>query len=214
MSETKEHNFDPYKVIEYVGKNIFMIENIIDNEICDKIITEMDTMEYEKLFFTNTNNVECYNVKNPTSLSIKNDIIDIFTKIIKTMNNIPFINSNSFSFFQLRKIYGMTREHADGVFGEIITHPIDNALIKTTRNITMVISLNDDFEGGVYHFPLQNVSIKAKKGRCLIFPPFWTHPHSVSSVNKNRYIVSSWGLTDNIVINEDNSHLNNIIILN
>lgn len=108
----------------------------------------------------------------------------------------------------------MTREHADGVFGEIITHPIDNALIKTTRNITMVISLNDDFEGGVYHFPLQNVSIKAKKGRCLIFPPFWTHPHSVSSVNKNRYIVSSWGLTDNIVINEDNSHLNNIIILN
>lgn len=214
MSETKEHNFEPYKLIEYVGKNIFMIENIMDAEMCDKIITEMDTMEYEKLFFTNTNNVECYNVKNTTDLSIKNDVIEIFTKIIKTMNNIPFINSNSFSFFQLRKIYGMTREHADGTFGEIISHPLDNALIKTTRTITMVISLNDDFEGGIYHFPLQNVSIKAKKGMCLIFPPFWTHPHSVSSVNKNRYILSSWGLSDNIVINEDNSHLNNIIILN
>jgi len=214
MSETKEHNFEPYKLIEYVGKNIFVIENIIDNEMCDKIVNEMDTMNYKKLTFTDRNNVECYNVENPSDLSIKNDVIEIFTKIIKTMNNIPFIYSDSFSFFQLRKVYGMTREHADDVFGEIITHPIDNALIKTTRTITMVISLNDDFEGGVYHFPLQNVSIKAKKGRCLIFPPFWTHPHSVSKINKNRYILSSWGLTNNIVINEENSQLNNIIILN
>lgn len=215
MTETKEHNFKHHKLIEYVGKNIFMIENIIDNEMCDKIIAEMETMDYEKLSFSNTNNVECYNVKNPTDLSIKNDIIEVFIKIIETMNNIRFIHSSSFSFFQLRKIYGMTREHADGVFGEIIPHPIDNALIKTTRTITIVISLNDDFEGGVYHFPLQNLSIKAKKGRCLIFPPFWTHTHSVSSVDKHRYILSSWGLSDdNIVINEDNSHLNNIIILN
>jgi hypothetical protein len=117
--------------------------------------------------------------------------------------------------FELRKVYGITRNHTDGIFGETIRHPIDNALLKTIRVATMVVALNDDYNEGIYNFPTQDVKIKLKQGSALLFPPYWTHPHNVSKIenSKYRYILSTWGLCDNIVIQEENAQLNNIIIL-
>jgi hypothetical protein len=64
--------------------------------------------------------------------------------------------------------------------------------------LTIVVSLNDDFEGGVYNFPNQNITIKPKKGTAILFPPYYTHPHGVSAIEtgKFRYICSSWALDD------------------
>lgn len=212
----KIHKIDDLTIIEYKKTNIYVIENVFDKDFCNNLITLMDKSKQEKLSFSDHNNVECFNILNFNNSETTNEIIKKFTHIIKIFGGlVTGFNSNSFSMFELRKVYGITRNHTDGIFGETIRHPVDNALLKTIRVATIVVALNDDFDEGVYNFPTQDVKIKLKQGSAVLFPPYWTHPHSVSKIEKNeyRYILSTWALCDNIIIQEKNAQLNNIIIL-
>ena len=62
------------------------------------------------------------------------------------------------------------------------------------RNASIVFTLNDDYEGGIFHFPYYNVNVRLKKGSVIIFPPYWTHEHEVSELTNNtyRYTISTW----------------------
>jgi len=216
--EIIKYKYSENEIIEFKNKNIYLINNFFDISLCSQIIYEMDNnLTYKYLTYFDGNNVKCYNTINPENISIKNKLIDTIGELFNFIKlTFPYINIDSFSFFELRKVYGNTREHIDGLFGETIEHPLHkNTLLKTTRVLTIVVSLNDNYDGGIYSFPNQDFNIRLKKGSCLLFPPYWTHPHSVSDVNNDtyRYIFSLWGLTNNIVVNENNSKLNNIIIL-
>jgi hypothetical protein len=212
----RTHKTDDFTIIEYEKTNIYVIKDIFDKNFCNNLIRLMNESKQEKLSFSDHNNVECFSIQHFNHTEITNEIIKKFTHIIKIFGSlVKGFNSNSFSMFELRKVYGITRNHTDGIFGETVRHPIDNALLKTIRVATIVVALNDDFDEGVYNFPTQDVKIKLKQGSAVIFPPYWTHPHSVSKIEKNeyRYILSTWALCDNIVIQEENAQLNNIIIL-
>ena len=88
--------------------------------------------------------------------------------------------------YHLRKIYGETRLHFDGISG----FNGDNK----KRFLTVIICLNIDYEGGEICFPVQNRTIKMKKADILAFPPYWTHPHySKDLLNKTyRYTINTW----------------------
>lgn len=212
----KDHQIDNLTITEYEKTNIYVIKDVFDEIFCNNLINLMDKSKQEKLSFSNHNNVECFSIQNFDHPEIKDKIITKFLQIFKTFEKlINGLNITSFSMFELRKVYGITRNHTDGIFGEIIKHPVDNALLKTIRVATIVIALNDDFDDGIYNFPTQNIQIKLKQGSAILFPPYWTHPHGVSKIkeNQHRYILSSWALCDNIVIQQQNAELNNIVIL-
>jgi len=103
--------------------------------------------------------------------------------------------------YDLRKIHGKTRCHTDGLF-EIYTSNVtfvDEPYIDEYRMIrfmSIIFALNHNHEGGIFRFPYHNISIKLRKGSVLLFPPFWTHPHEVSSVENNtyRYTINTWAL--------------------
>jgi predicted 2-oxoglutarate/Fe(II)-dependent dioxygenase YbiX len=89
----------------------------------------------------------------------------------------------------LRKIYGETRIHSDNIFSDNT-----NKDINKIRNMSLIINLNDNYEGGEFYFPIQNYKIKLKKGDIILFPPYWTHPHMVYSPINNtyRYTINTW----------------------
>mgnify|MGYP003968137707 CR=1 FL=1 len=60
--------------------------------------------------------------------------------------------------------------------------------------LTSIVMLNDDYEGGIFHFPNQKISVKLKKGQLIAFPPYWTHLHGVEAVINNtyRYTINTW----------------------
>lgn len=212
----KCHSINDYNIVEYDKLNVFIIENILNYNFCDQLIKLIDSNNCKKLSFSEHNNVECFNVEHFDNEILRKQIIDKFTEIFQIFERL--VNNQKvdmFSNFELRKVYGITRTHVDGTFGETIRHPIDNALIKTVRNVTCVIALNDNYDDGIYNFPNQQLYIKLKKGSAILFPPYWTHPHNVSKIGDGqyRYILSSWGLSNNIVIQEENIILNNIIML-
>lgn len=46
-----------------------------------------------------------------------------------------------------------------------------------TRLASVIICLNDDYEGGELYFPIQDITVKLKKGQILVFPLYWRHLH-------------------------------------
>jgi hypothetical protein len=71
---------------------------------------------------------------------------------------------------------------------------VDN--YRMIRFMSIIFALNDNHDGGIFRFPNHDISIKLKRGSVLLFPPFWTHPHEVSTVynNTHRYTINTWAL--------------------
>ena len=67
-------------------------------------------------------------------------------------------------------------------------------LHNDVSHITMVVKLNDDFEGGILSFPRQKFDNKnIPVGHALIWPSQITHPHVVSPTKSGvKYSLTSW----------------------
>ena len=232
-----------YNVIEYDKSNIYIIENILEDEFCKKIIKLIEKLPLAKVVHEKHQNVECYiayttlmltetehtyyvipmNNQSDQNNSDKNQIrtttnlngithkelqehvdnisnkIKIITNIMSQINDKIVLDYNSG--YNLRKIYGQTKNHKDGILNvqksgvTFINEEIEEPY-KMIRNASLVFALNDDYDGGIFNFTMQNITLKMKKGSVIIFPPYWTHPHEVSSVEAGtfRYTINTWAL--------------------
>jgi hypothetical protein len=191
---------DNYEVLEYKGTNIYVIENILDDLTCEEFITFIEKLdlkdsseEPDKLLMCKYLNLSN---ENPMHSIIDFKIYCIFNKIFEIMTKCnPYIKIEGDTYYILRKIYGETQLHTDEV------RAINaNYFFNQIRCLAAVIALNDNFEGGVFKFPHQNIEHKMKKGSVILFPPFWTHPHQITTVGENqyRYTITTWG-TENII---------------
>ena len=221
---TTAHCINNFNITEYIGNNIYIFNNVFDKDFCNNIIKLMDVSECKKKSFAEYNNVECFDIDKSnynfieTNHLLNKRIEDIFNTVTLLTKYIKIFGASN---FELRKVYGKTRLHADGTCPDIVKHPIHDFNIKTVRSLTMIGVFNDDFDGGVYHFPQQNINVKLKPGSVILFPPFWTHPHEVSEIKqiengrKYRYTINCWAL-DDFVPSEESKRLpniNNILIL-
>jgi len=63
----------------------------------------------------------------------------------------------------------------------------------TKRQISGIILLNDDFEGGELKFYKKMYQPELKKGTCILFPSNMLFPHRVTPVTKGtRYSIVTW----------------------
>lgn len=184
------HFIKGYKIIEYKGTNIYIIEKAVDISFCNIIIDSIDASEIQNVPISNMQNVECYKVQNLHALGLNDLLNEKMLNIITLIHVLcPKINISGFSQYELRKIYGETKQHCDGVYS-------DSKDKMNVRSATIVVNLNENYSGGVYSFPYHNIEFRLKSGSAVVFPPFWTHPHKVSKVGdgENRYIFSTWCL--------------------
>jgi predicted 2-oxoglutarate/Fe(II)-dependent dioxygenase YbiX len=77
---------------------------------------------------------------------------------------------------------------------------VDNSPVSP-RTISIIVNLNDDYEGGDFVFfnPFSKEeiihSVSLKKGSVLMFPSNFLYPHSVKPITKGtRYSIVSWAL--------------------
>lgn len=63
----------------------------------------------------------------------------------------------------------------------------------STRIVTMILYLNDDYEGGEISFPYLDITLKPKAGSAVFFPANFMTIHEVSEVTKGvRYVLPNW----------------------
>jgi hypothetical protein len=115
-------------------------------------------------------------------------VFSIIEKVARILRNTFGLKAKNDSGYVLREIYGPTRLHADHLYGD----QFDEKKTKNARNLAVILALNDDFEGGQFYFPVQNITLKLSRGEVLVFPPYWTHPHLVTTPSSSRYTVNTW----------------------
>lgn len=61
------------------------------------------------------------------------------------------------------------------------------------RHLVWMTYLNDVTDGGETEFFHQQLKVKPKKGKTLIFPADWTHTHrGITSYTQDKYIITGW----------------------
>lgn len=201
--------------IHYIGKfeveefdsNIYLAKNIICNDFCDLMTEIIENSHTIYTTYGKTANVNCFCKRweyeyEEDSNEMKEKIKyakTIFDKIY--LKSIVFLMGQFLGVFErhipkhsgliLRKIIGPTRLHIDGIFGDT------NVPLKEIRVLTCIIGLNNNYKGGIWNFPNQNVDLQVQKGDVLFFPPYWQHSHSVQEPFINpRYTITTWFLDE------------------
>jgi len=183
------------------GSCIFTAANFFTDSQCDIMvdyILKHSALWEEKDVGNNTyNNVTCkyITLDNMVRLNIpySKELDDIIFKSVgKLLTQLresnPSFTGTQDTGYTLRKIYGGTKLHADGVHSE------RSGFKNFVRCLSLIIVLNDDYDGGVFCFPNQGLKFRVQKGQAVMFPPYWTHPHSVTSVGEGqaRYTINTW----------------------
>ena len=135
------------------SNNIYVIHNLFDDLFCNNMINNINNTELHKTDYSPTNNVQTYSTLLSDIVSddlLLNRDISLFLTgyvraiscIINHVNNLIF-NSGipKISEIEIRKVYGATRQHIDGI------------TIHETRLLTCICALNDDYDDGIISFP-------------------------------------------------------------
>ena len=101
-----------------------------------------------------------------------------------------FNELNGISEWRVHEGYNLQKYLPGGGFHKL--HCEDDA---PSRNRVLVWSvyLNTVTDKGGTYFSSFNKTVKAKEGRLIIFPPYWTHQHKgVMSKTQTKYIATGW----------------------
>lgn len=165
---------------------IFTFDDIFNDDECDFLIETIHRYAIvDREVYGHTQNVvaDSINSLEIPDTKVKDMIFEKLLGICKMFKNDYDIEMSGFASPTLRKIKGPTRRHKDGIQSK-----------SELRNMSIIIALNDDYEGGEICFPEQGRTIKLKKGQAVAFPPYWTHPHYTNELRDNtfRYTVNCW----------------------
>jgi len=177
----------------YPDNQIWVFDDVISDKLCKKIrrmLTE-DNPDIVNLTYGRGQNVKCIAIEPPPpklDKKIQDVVYDIIQKLPKCISIFHDCG------YMLRRISGPTLFHVDGLINDLSDQDRDLTRVSTLRKLTLIIALNDDYEGGEFCFPEQNFKIKLKKGQAIAFPPYWTHPHYTNKLYKNtfRYTINTW----------------------
>lgn len=78
--------------------------------------------------------------------------------------------------------------------GEVFSRHVDGYdEITALRYVVLFWYLNDVDEGGETWFPDLRMRVRPRRGRCLMFPPFWMYEHAgLKPVSNAKYIVGTY----------------------
>ena len=189
------------KKLTDLGQEIFVIERLLEPELCNHILQiteqfelEQAGIELQKVDTQIRSNSSLYLDNNDPLLKSTNDLLLSKVSVIQKL---------------LYQNYGIAFPHAETCTilryqpGEFYKRHIDNLLLRSRleeaakgipiRDVSIVGYLNEDFRGGETYFDRQNLKVKPKMGDVVVFPSFWTHPHQSLPVTEGvKYSFVTW----------------------
>lgn len=151
----------------YTEPKLILYHDLLTSDECDQILNQdlefakATTFDHESkspVLIKGRSNSSCYDIKAYDKF-VKNRIVSAISHIF------PGLQTENFEPLQIQQ-YNPGEEYGDhhDYFNFSHVHNTDNDRIGT-----VVIYLNDDFEGGETNFPKMNFKVKAKKGMGVLF---------------------------------------------
>lgn len=187
-----------------VKKNTFVFEkeNALDDEICDRIIKEFQESPYKRPGVSASGRNPL--IKNSTDLTTQEGGLEEIDKILYENLNKHLHELGDVCPSFAKYILGSGPIHDKGYQiqwtkqGDLCFVPhCDNTGWNDDntigRNLVYLWYLNDVEKGGGTNFPKLGIKVKARKGKLILFPPYWTHEHEgVIPRSGDKYIVTGW----------------------
>jgi len=164
-----------------IDKRIFVKENVIDNELCDEIIS-----------FGNSNVIKGVSkYSNIFDISFHSCLLPLNHKVHTTLQDF-YKESNSFFNFDISFIepYELKRYTANDFFGKHIDNYY-SLTVNLDRKLTISVQLSndDEYDGG--EFNIMGTKHKLKKGSVISFPSYF--PHQVETITSGtRWSLIGW----------------------
>ena len=175
---------------------LYINDNSLSKELCDEIIHKYENEgEYRKKGITaggfnpDVKNTLDFNIfkKEKWEIIHKTLYQEIARNLQKYINNNNKI-LNGTLWYETFMIQRYTKCEGRYIYHEDFS--INND--KSYRVLTYLWYLNDVDEGGETEF-FGNFKIKPKAGKLVIFPAFWTYPHSgLIPISNDKYILTGW----------------------
>lgn len=177
---------------------ILVLENIIPEKLCDKILNEYETSNEWLDTAIGNGNIN-KKIRNCTTIGIS------FDKVIEKNKNIRRRLDNEVFECAKKSIEQYNKKFTDAhiskdtgydllkyeIGGFYIEHV--DSLIHNPRSISCSFILNNDFKGGEFSFFNNKIIYSLKKGSAIMFPSNFLYPHSVLPVIKGtRYSIVTW----------------------
>ena len=194
---------------------IKIYDHDLGDEICDYLVChfEKSSSRHKRILRNKNPNFTEYNFSRHAKRKDKtkkifnfltNKIHDharpYFNYVNKNFDHL-YPDDHSYSHTVFPNKYGVQRirikRYLTGMNEGFNTHVDVMKLISCPRFLSFLWYLNDVDEGGSTIF--DNLKIKPKKGRLVIFPPMWMFPHmGEEPVSNTKYVMSSYLSYNNI----------------
>lgn len=167
---------------EYVKKAPKMRMGVYDAEKSN------ETKRDESKVDPNVRDVECADIQ-PIMADVKSLYDDMVYNVINPFYDF-YINDSEVPQFLYYREGGHYKPHYDGE--ALWVNPDGTKQWKKSidRDISTVLFLNDDFEGGEFVFPKYRIRIKPEPGLLIAFPSTHHYLHGVEPVKSGERIVS------------------------
>lgn len=174
---------------------IHIHDNVLEPEICEKIIKyfENNSELHERI---ENNKIPNFTQLNLTENCKKDSEIDnihnyLISKVFEYkkryyayVDERCFPIQNQFEQFRIKKYFHEKEDQFD-------THVDVTDYASARRFLSFMWYLNDVNEGGETQF--RDLTIEAKCGRLVIFPPLWMYPHrGCPPIGQDKYILSTY----------------------
>ena len=182
-------------------EDYIIVENTIPKELCKELINECNKKEWKKHTWNNyaTGTFTSEETKEldvmPCTQEQQNKVTPY---LIEALNRYqekvsisgektegPFLTKFSPIRFNKYEIGNTMRKHYDHI------HSIFDGKMKGVPIVSIVATLNEDYEGG--EFMCRDKKINLKTGDILMFPSNFMYPHEVKETTRGvRYSFVSW----------------------
>lgn len=173
---------------------IYVVDDVLDSEVCKQLVEiyEDNSDQHERYDdqgrpnFTQLNFTDCQNNTKEQILHtlVVNKVLEHRQKYYELMDDRVFPIDNHFEHFRIKKY------NPDGIdFYD--THVDVTNYACARRFLSFIFYLNTVEVGGETVFT--DLTIDAKVGRLVIFPPLWMFPHKGNPpISGSKYILSTY----------------------
>lgn len=182
------------KLITNDSYRIIQIDNILTSEECDNLISYANNQNYTDSKVLSQAGSVYNNNRKSQQIWIKDKENDIANKITQYTEKYTGYPKENMEELQLVKY------DVSGYFNEHYDPDVSYKNDSSDRIYTLIIYLNDDYEGGETYFKNINLRIKPKKGKGVIFKSLTENNelltnslHTGTPITKgNKYICNKW----------------------
>jgi Rps23 Pro-64 3,4-dihydroxylase Tpa1-like proline 4-hydroxylase len=187
-----------YKSTRTLEEYIFTLDNIVPEELCDRILEEYRdcnlwnaTMVGDGTVDNKIRNCDVINISDNKSLQ---ENFEIRKKLDE-----DFYVCASNAINEYRKVFPDVASEMDTGYdllrynqGQFYIQHTDS-FKKQQRSVSCSFLLNDDYEGGEFAFFDREIIIKGGKGSIVMFPSNFMFPHEIMPViSGTRYSIITW----------------------